>query len=315
MGSGSDGHDGDHDADEHRVVPLIAGVRPTTATVDGLRLRYLDVPPGPAAHTAAGGGAVGPADGPAGGRLPILVIPGHTARIEGYEQIVAILARGRRVLVVDLPGSGGSDKPDRRYDLTFYENVIVAFLDHLGVTRAIPLGGSLGGNLVLRLGHRFPERFPILPLWAPGGAWKAKPWLRSLIHRVCGRRLFWPSVRIQSRFWYAADFPGRQQALDDTFAYYRNVLSAGFVRMYWGIAADQIGQSLFDIAPHITQSSLLMWGDQDHGANMGKGVARLHQLIPGNELVVFPGRRHSLEAEAPVDLATAVVAFLARHPY
>ena len=70
----------------------------------------------------------------------------------------------------------------------------------------------------------------------------------------------------------------------------------------------QIGQSLFDIGPSITQPSLLMWGDQDHGAAMGKGVARLHDLIPGNELVVFPGLRHSLESEIPVELATHVVA-------
>ncbi|MCU1357499.1 MAG: putative hydrolase [Acidimicrobiales bacterium] len=268
---------------------------PAFVDVAGLRLRYLDVGPTSAADTDA---------------LPLLVIPGHTARIEGFDEMVPRLAERHRVLVVDLPGSGESEKPERRYDLTFYEDVIVAFLDHLGVAQAVPVGGSLGGNLVLRLGHRFPDRFPMLTLWAPGGAWKAKPRLAALMRRVCGRRLFWPSVRIQSRYWYARDFAGRQQGLDDTFAYYRRVMSPGFVAMYWGIAADQIGQSLFDIGPSITQPSLLMWGDQDHGAGMGKGVAHLHDLIPGSELVVFPGRRHSLEAEIPSELATAIVGFV-----
>lgn len=278
------------------------GSTPAFTTVDGLRLRYLDVGP---TGAAAGAGA--------GEGLPLVVIPGHTARIEGFDAMVPILADHHRVLVVDLPGSGESDKPDRRYDLTFYEDVIVAFLDQLGIDRAVPVGGSLGGNLVLRLGHRFPERFPVLTLWAPGGAWKAKPWLAALIRRTCGRRLFWPSVRIQSRFWYADDFPGRRRELDETFAYYRRVLSPGFVAMYWGIAADQIGQSLFDLAPEITQPSLLLWGDQDHGAGMGTGVARLHELMPGNELVVLPGRRHSLEAEAPDQLGAQIVRFVDRH--
>ena len=294
MGSEASG-DGGH-------AEVIGGGRPAWVEIDGLRLRYLDVGP-----TADG------TEDPASTRLPLLVIPGHTARLEGFDEMVPTLAAHRRVLVLDLPGSGESDKPDRRYDLTFYEDVLVAFLDHLGIDQAVPVGGSLGGNLVLRLGHRFPDRFPILTLWAPGGAWQARPRLRSLIYRVCGRRLFWPSVRIQSRYWYAADFPGRQQGLDDTFAYYRRVLSPGFVAMYWGIAADQVGQSLFAIAPEITQPSLLMWGDQDHGAAMGKGVAHLHELIEGNELVVFPGRRHSLEAEIPIQLADTLLGFLDRH--
>jgi pimeloyl-ACP methyl ester carboxylesterase len=247
------------------------------------------------------------------------VIPGHTARIEGFADVVPLLAERHRVLVLDLPGTGASDKPDRPYDLRLYEDVLVAFLDHLGVDRAIPVGGSLGGNLVLRLAHRFPDRFPRLVLWAPGGAWKARPRAAAFLHRAVangplGRPLFWPSVRIQSRYWYAQDFPDRDRHLAETFAYYRQVMAPGFVRMYWGIAADQIGHSLFAIAPEITQPSLLMWGDQDHGAGMGTGVARLHELIPGNELVVFPGHRHSLEAEIPERLAAHIDAFAAGDP-
>ena len=268
---------------------------PVWMELDGMRVRYLDV---------------GPLGADTGDEATLMVIPGHTARIEGFDEMVPLLAERHRVLVLDLPGSGESAKPERHYDLTFYEDVIVSFLDRLGVAEAVPVGGSLGGNLVLRLGHRFPDRFPTLVLWAPGGAWKAKPRLAALIRRVCGGRLLWPSVRIQSRFWYAKDFPGRQKSLDDTFAYYRRVMSPGFVAMYWGIAADQIGHSLFDIAPSIRQRTLLMWGDQDNGGGMGKGVARLHELLPDHEFTVFPGRRHSLETEIPAELAARLLGFV-----
>ncbi len=270
--------------------------------VDGMRLRYLDT------------GAPDRSDAPDGstGRLPLLIIPGHTARIEGYLPITTVLARRHRVLVLDCPGSGESEKPDRVYDLRFYEDTLVAFLDHLGVDQAIPVGGSLGGNLVLRLGHRFPERFPRLVLWAPGSAWKPKRAVAWLTRNVIGSRVlrkpvFWPVVKTQSRFWYSPDFPGRQQELDETFAYYRRVMSPGFLAMYWGMAADQLERSLFDLAPSIRQHVHLMWGDQDNGAQMGKGVARLHELLPDNVLHVFPGRRHSLEAECPDDLAAQIL--------
>jgi len=265
-------------------------------TVAGMRLRYVDV--GPTAIDAPD--------------ATLLIIPGHTARLEGFDAMLPALAERHRVLVPDLPGSGYSDKPDRRYDLRFYEDTIAGFLDALGVADVVPVGGSLGGNLVLRLGHRWPERFPRLVVWAPGGGWKAKRTLAAVTRAVCGRRLFWPSVRIQSRFWYSPDFPGREAALAETFAYYREVMSPGFVAMYWGIAADQLAHSLFDIAPEIAQPTVLLWGDQDNGANMGKGVARIHSLLPDSELVVFPGARHSLEAEIPDQLAARILAFLAR---
>lgn len=264
-----------------------------------MRVRYLDVP---AASTA---------ESP----RTLVVIPGHTARIEGFADMVPTLSREHRVIVVDLPGSGESDKPDRPYTLTGYEGVLVAVIDALDARRPVPVGGSLGGNLVLRLGHRFPERFDTLVLWAPGGAWRARPRTAAVLRRLLGssplgRALFWPSVRIQSRFWYDRDFPGRQRALDETFAYYRRVMCHGFVRMYWDIAVDQIGHSLFDIAASIRQPTLLMWGDHDHGANMGDGVAQLDRLLPDGRLHVFPGARHSLETEIPDELAATILAFL-----
>jgi len=265
-------------------------------TVDGLRLRYVDV---------------GPTDS-AAQPLPLVIIPGHTSRLEGYDPLVRLLSPRHRVLVLDFPGSGYSEKPDREYTLRFYEDVLLGFLDAVGVERAILVGGSLGGNLVLRLGHRVPERFPRLVAWAPGGAWRAQPRLAAVMEALGGRLLFWPVVWIQSRFWYADDFPGKEEALSGTFAYYREVMSPGFVRMYWGMAVDQVRQSLFGIAPQVRQPVLLMWGDQDHGADMGAGVAKLHRLLPRNELRIFPGARHSIETEIPDAVGATIDGFVSR---
>jgi pimeloyl-ACP methyl ester carboxylesterase len=138
--------------------------------------------------------------------------------------------------------------------------------------------------------------------------------LATLVRAVAPawRLLFWPTVWGQSRFWYSKDWPGRQAALDETFAYYRSIMGPGFIRMYWGIVADLLGSSLFDIAPEIRQPTILLWGDQDHGGGMGRGVARLHELLPDCELHVFPGARHSVESEIPDDLAGAILDWLAR---
>lgn len=262
----------------------------------GLRLRYVDV---------------GPNDG-RGAIETVVLIPGITSRIEDYDDLVRALSARRRVLVLDLPGSGYSDKPERTYDLTFYEDTLVSFLDEMGVARAHLGGGSLGGNLVLRLAHRFPDRFDRLVAWAPGSAWKAHPYLARLLRLATSRALFWLFVRVQSRYWYRHDLPGRAEIQRANLAYYREVMCSGFVKMYFGIAADQVARTLFDIAPHIRHPTLLAWGDRDDGANMQKHIFRLHRLLPSDELAVFRGARHALATEVPVTLAAVIEEFLSR---
>lgn len=271
-----------------------AAVRATKFTqrdvvVDGIRIRYVDEGSGP----------------------PLLLVPGHTSRVEEYDRMVAAL-RGRfRVLSLDFPGCGYSDKPARAYDLAYYDRVLAGFLDALGIGKCFLAGGSLGGNLVLRAVRANPSRFPRAVAWAPGSSWPAKPLMAWCMRRF-GPLLFQFVVRIQSTFWYSRDWKGRHRALRATFAYYAEIMSPGFVRMYWGIAADQVGSSLVPTAHEITRPVLLMWGDRDHGFDMGTGVRRLHSRMPRSELVVFAGAGHALAAERAREVTERIAEFLSR---
>jgi pimeloyl-ACP methyl ester carboxylesterase len=279
-----------------RAVSATRHTQKHVTILDGIRIRYIDV---------------GVDDGT---EPPLLLLHGLASRIEEYEQLVAALKTPRRIIVLDLPGNGYSDKPNRSYSLTMMEDAALALLDELGVQRANVGGGSLGGNLTLRLGLRQPERFGKLAAWGPAGAWEPKrvwPYFLRMIH---GDWLFWPMIRVQSRFWYHPSFPGREEALLRTFAHFREVHCPGFVRMYYDLGFEQVTTSLFPVAPNIRQPTLLLWGDKDNGLGMAAGVKKLASLIPGSRLVVFEGARHSLADEVPVPLAQSIDAFLTSPP-
>jgi pimeloyl-ACP methyl ester carboxylesterase len=263
-------------------------------TVNGLRLRYIDVRPQVELDA------------------PVLLIHGHSSRLEEYETLVPHLAARRRVLVPDLPGSGYSDKPDRPYDLTLFEDSLLGFLDALKIERSHLAGGSLGGNLVLRLGQRQPERFERLAAWAPAGVWERMTAL-SIFARVMKqlRFMFWPALWIQSRFWYSPRWSGRHKAWTDALAYYREVYGPGFHRMYWEIGVDQAEQSLFPHAHRIHHPTYLAYGEEDKALGMDLGVQRLAKLLPRARLRRFAGARHSLANEIPAELGSDVDAFLA----
>jgi len=266
------------------------------ATVLGdVRLRYIDVRP------------------PIERGPPLVLLHGIASRIEEYEELIELLRRGRRIIVLDLPGNGYSDKPDRAYTLALLEDAVLGLLDHLVVAEADLAGGSLGGNLVLRLGHRMPQRFRRLVPWAPAGVWEPMRVLGALggLWLRMGRAAFWPVMWVQSRFWYRPGWQGRGRALSEAFRHYREVYGPSFVRMYFELVREQVLTSLFPIAPTIRQPTLVLWGDEDHALGMGKGVARLVGLMPDARLHVVHGARHSLANEVPDQLAGEVGTFLA----
>ena len=72
----------------------------------------------------------------------------------------ALAERGNRVITIDLPGHGRSDRPADmwRYSMTSLGAAVIALLDHLEVDEAVMLGTSLGANATLEAASLAPER-------------------------------------------------------------------------------------------------------------------------------------------------------------
>ncbi len=83
-----------------------------------------------------------------------------------------------RVIAVDLPGFGDSDKPiGASYDARFFARAVVDLLDALELDRVHLIGNSLGGRVALEVGLLHPDRVDRLALLCPSLAWRRqRPW-------------------------------------------------------------------------------------------------------------------------------------------
>jgi pimeloyl-ACP methyl ester carboxylesterase len=77
-----------------------------------------------------------------------------------YDQLApTMVARGFRVITVDLLGHGASDKPTdmRAFSMPAFGDQLAALIDHLELDRPIVGGTSLGANATLELAARHPR--------------------------------------------------------------------------------------------------------------------------------------------------------------
>jgi pimeloyl-ACP methyl ester carboxylesterase len=92
----------------------------------------------------------------------------------------------RRLLALDLPGHGDSDKPDVRYSMTFFARAAAAAMDAAGIARAVLVGHSNGVPVIRQFYRLHPERTE--GLVAVDGALRGLPpermqWFRAAVER------------------------------------------------------------------------------------------------------------------------------------
>ncbi len=107
-------------------------------------------------------GAIAVTDTGGPGR-PLVMLHGAGASGAVFSsQFEGPLADHFRIIAIDLPGHGRSDRstrPDMAYTLPNTAQMLAGLFPHLGIERAVVYGWSLGGHIVLEMMARFPALF------------------------------------------------------------------------------------------------------------------------------------------------------------
>jgi pimeloyl-ACP methyl ester carboxylesterase len=110
------------------------------------------------------------------GTGPQLLVYLHGLLLDRYlnRPLATSLAQaGNRVVLLDLPGHGKSDKPRHAamHRMDSYAECVVALLDHLGAESGVIGGVSLGANVALQCAAQSPDRVAGLLLEMPVLEW------------------------------------------------------------------------------------------------------------------------------------------------
>jgi pimeloyl-ACP methyl ester carboxylesterase len=243
---------------------------------------------------------------------PTVLLPGLVTASRSMLPLARCLVRrGHRVLILDPPGFGYSDKPRRALAMPEQADLIAAWLQSSGLHGARVLGNSFGAQLAAAVTARHPHAASRLVLLAPTAGPSIRrrmAWLRLLpgpsealsgtsgkrriellthIHRLCGDN---PPLRLLNVAEYAtASLP--------------RALSA--VRC---AVLDQIETVL----PDIQVPTLMIRADRDQLSSLA-WAQELAATLPDGHLIALPHADHTAFFTQPERVASLAGAFLEGH--
>jgi 2-hydroxymuconate-semialdehyde hydrolase len=286
--------------------------------VPGVRARFVTLSDGVAVRVAESGSPDAP---------PVLLVHGWGASIYMWRAWFAPLAeRGYRVVALDLPGHGLSDKPSEegRYRLGALVETVRQVIAIAGLRRPHVVAQSMGGTIALdlavsgdpalgRLVLVNPACFGhvrLLPLAVRASPKVVEPVLARLIPRWvvdrAHRRVYGDpsliSVDDVDQYWAPSQFPGYAPAMRrllHEFTWTRPPVSA-------------MVQRLRALAPP-TSPPLVVLGTRDRLVRDARPyAAALRKAGAPLEIYSSVGGGHALNEERPQEVLALVTAFLAR---
>lgn len=119
------------------------------------------------------------------GDQTIILVHGLASNAGFWRYNIPELSKKYRVIAVDLPGYGKSQKGNYSYSMSFYADQIKRLIDELKLKNVVYVGHSMGGQIGIKLAIKYPALLSKLILASPAGFEEFQQgegdWLRSVM--------------------------------------------------------------------------------------------------------------------------------------
>jgi len=92
------------------------------------------------------------------GKDALVLVHGWTCNLDNWRDQIPEFAKRNRVIALDLPGHGQSDKPEIAYTIDLFANAIDAVMRDAKVERAVLVGHSMGTPVVRQFYRKYPQK-------------------------------------------------------------------------------------------------------------------------------------------------------------
>lgn len=248
---------------------------------------------------------------------PVLLLHGWPTSSFLWRKVMLPMAAHNRVLALDLPGFGDSDKPADGYTFRFFRQAIAGFLDALGIERVGLALHDLGGPLGLSFAVHEKQRITALallntlvyakPSWAVVAFVLAcrLPLLRDYLTSASGLKLAMQigmtrRARITPELLHGVCRPFATPAARQ--ALYRTPLRLSPRGML------QIGREL----PTLKVPVRIVYGARDRILpDVAQTMAQVKRDLPQAQVTVLPDCGHFLQEDDPEQVGSLLAAFFA----
>ena len=243
----------------------------------------------------------------AGKGPPILFLHGLGGSWRDWSANLPAFAAKYRVMAMDFPGFGESDKPEVRYSIEWLTDVVERFLQQQECDRLNLVGHSMGGLVALNLASRPKSRVKKLVITdAVGISDKSEFLAYAMSKKIMGADTEWEFVEsfLKDQFRSMADDlieKQKPQTARDLFESLK-VPIIGKPLLHMTPEVQMIASIFdFDIRPKlasIQQPTLILWGAKDSIASP-QDASFLQTKIHASTLIIFPDSGHSPMMERP----------------
>lgn len=239
------------------------------------------------------------------GDTTLLFLHGFSESLLSFRGPFDRLAGRYRVVAIDIPGFGVSDKPDGPYDLAAQTARLTDFLDRYTTGPVVVVGHSMGGELAVSLALRRPARVVALALISPAGYGLSKR-LDSLTPGTIGV-LGWAGalattgiLPVHDPEWLAepADRAAYAPAADPA---YRHALEATLQSFDFAALRDSFAR--------VRQPTLLIWGRLDPTIPFALGES-IAVKLPCRRFVPLDATLHRPQQTDPDTVSSLLLDFL-----
>ena len=269
-----------------------------TVLVYDQRIAYLDVGAGP----------------------PVVLIHGFGGSMWQWEQQQHTLSQYFRILTLDLPGSGLSDKPEIDYRPDQMLDFFVGFMDAVQIQQATLVGNSMGAGLAIGMALAHPTRVAKLVLidGLPQHVMEkltspsvrralettAPSWLVSFGNMLFGGLMI-ESVLKEIVYDPALLTPAVIERSN------RNRQRPGLIKPIMTVRENlPLWESGFATRiGEITHPTLVIWGEEDRVFPIAVGE-ELHQTIKGSRFIRIPKAGHIPQWERPDLVNQELITFI-----